>query len=220
MQLQGLDGGQRAENSVAVISAAPTIQLAVANDGRPGIQVFFPPGEFGLLIKVSIQQYRVVYLPRDFSEKHRGTSFNANDFDLHAGNILLLAPFQRQSGGVIHMPMLRPVRIKQRRLVGDFHVITKRWNNAFIPRRVDKVREFFAVHNKIPFTIGVSVQCLFIGSILVVRIVSIVTHDSSTVQRFSLTEVTDISKRAVFEHERRRLPGWCQRRVRPNSTGR
>ena len=127
--LQRPNCGQRAEHGIAVISAAPTIQFAVAYYRCPGVQAVFPAGEFRLFVVVAVQDDNVVGRARNLDKQNRRSAFDPHYFDLHATDGLLLAPLLEQIDGFFHMAVLFPVGIEHGRFIGNLNIFANLWND-------------------------------------------------------------------------------------------
>ncbi len=132
LRLEGGDCRQGGEHGVAVVRAAPAVKFAVANHGLPGAQARLPPGELRLLIEVTVEKDRLA-ASRDLDEEQRRTAFEARDLDRHTRDGLAAAPVREQLHGALHVPVLLPLRIEQRRFVRDPHVLAKLRHDGSIP---------------------------------------------------------------------------------------
>jgi hypothetical protein len=148
--LQRENGGQRAEDCVAVVGTAAAVQLVTAQHRLPRTEVIVPAGHFRLLVQVTVEQHGVVAGfragGRDFQEDQRGAAFQADHFDQQAGDVLRLGPALHQVDGLIHVAIGDPIGVEHRRLVGDADVIDQLRDDIGVPLVAEKLADLGAVH--------------------------------------------------------------------------
>ncbi len=127
------DGSERSKDGVAIVGAAAAVQPAVANDRFPGTQPFVPAGKFRLLVQMAVQQHTVIHLAGQIDEEQGCAALDAHDLDRHAGKGLHTAPVRHQLDCGFHVAVLFPVRIEQRGLIGDAHVVAKLGQDRIAP---------------------------------------------------------------------------------------
>jgi len=96
----------------AVVEVLGHVELAVPDDGRPGIEVVIPATEFGLLVIVPIEQNDFVGIARNVDKQDRGAAFNSHDFNRHVFDGLGFAPGLEHGNRCIHVTVLLPVRVE------------------------------------------------------------------------------------------------------------
>ena len=148
--LQCLDGGQRAEDRIAVVGAAATIQLVALDHRHPRAQVIVPAGHLRLLVQMAVQQHGVGAgfgsCRRDFDEDQRRAAFKAHHFHLHARYRLRLRPALHQLDRLFHVPVGHPILVEHRRLVGDADVLDQLRDDVVIPFLGYVAVDFDGVH--------------------------------------------------------------------------
>ncbi|KAG1449985.1 hypothetical protein G6F57_016502 [Rhizopus arrhizus] len=86
---------------------------------------------------------------RNFQEDQRGTAFQANHFNLQAGQLLGLGPVLHQGDRLFHVAVLHPIGVEHRRLVGNADVVDQLRDDLAVPLVIDELAELGAVHLKL-----------------------------------------------------------------------
>ena len=88
-------------------------------------------------------------LCRDLHEYQWSASFKADDFQLHAFNILGFAPAEYLLDCVLHIAVFCPVGIKVGGFSGDFNVLNQFGNDGIHPQFVDKFLCSLLIHEPV-----------------------------------------------------------------------
>ena len=150
LRLQCQDRGQRAEDRVAIVGAAASIQAVALDHRLPWAEVVVPAGHFRLLVEMAVQQHAVIFAAAvergHLDEDHRRASFQPHHFDLHARDWLRLRPVLHQLDRGVHVAMRDPLGVEHRRLVGDADVLHQLRDDLVVPFRVDEALDERGLH--------------------------------------------------------------------------
>ena len=147
LALERLHGGDAGVHRVTIVGTAPAVQFAVFVFGSPGAQVVAPAGELGLFVEVAVHQHglaghggRVRRRARrccNLEKQHRGAPCEPHDFQRQAFDLLRLDPRGRVAHDGVDVAVLRPVRVKARRLGRNGDVVGELAHDVAVPRPGD-----------------------------------------------------------------------------------
>ncbi len=139
---------QRGEGGIAVVGAAAAIESTVAKHRLPGPEVRVPAHHLGLFVEVSVEENRVVALPRArvLHPENGRPSGELHHFDRELRERLCLAPLAGQRHRAVQFALRLPVGLEGGRLGGNCDVLPQRRENARLPGRFDGVSCGRGVH--------------------------------------------------------------------------
>ena len=111
-RLQRRDAGV---DRIAVVGTAAPVEQTVFVLGGPRAEVVTPACELGLLVEVTVHQHGVGHGGaggRYFKKQHRRATFEADDFDSQALDLLRLGPGRRIAQHGVQMAVRCPVGIE------------------------------------------------------------------------------------------------------------
>ena len=141
--LQRHHRGQRTVDRVAIVGATAAVQAVAFHHRFPSALAFVPAGHLRLLVQVAVEQDAVVVATaircRHLDEDQRRAAFQAHHFQCHARHVLRARPGLHQRHRLLHVPVLHPVGVEHRRLVGDADVLHQLRDDLGVPFGADEV---------------------------------------------------------------------------------
>ena len=136
LRLERADRRERSENSVAIVGAAPAVELAVLEQRLPGPVALTPAAHLRLLVEMAVEQDRamVVFALGRYVEVQQGRAAGqSHDLQLEPAHGLFLHPRLGQPDDALDVPVGFPLRIEMRRLRRNTDIVGELGDDLGVP---------------------------------------------------------------------------------------